>query len=195
MKIFFINRFARLYPLHFATLILVAVLQIINLSLSNTFQIVPINDFYHFTLNLFFISDLGAIEKGKWIFVKDDEYCYIGSIPIETDLPKEKKRGDTYILVYRLVGNQDSVIQVEAGYNYKLNKDIIIKIDSTNYKFYTTEDVSDSAWTNDDAKVIFAMKKGLELMITGESSRGTITNDSYTLKGFTSAFDQLTKDC
>ena len=70
-----------------------------------------------------------------------------------------------------------------------------IKIDSTNYKFYTTEDVSDSAWTDDDDKIIFAMKKGIELVITGESSRGTITNDSYTLKGFTSAFDQLTKDC
>ena len=144
---------------------------------------------------LLFLNTAYALEKGKWIFVKDDEYCYIGSIPIETDLPKEKKRGDTYILVYKMVGNQDSVIQVEAGYNYKLNKDIIIKIDNTNYKFYTTEDVSDSAWTNDDAKVIFAMKKGLELMISGESSRGTITNDTYTLKGFTSAFDQLTKDC
>jgi len=62
-KEFFINRFARLYPLHFATLILVAVLQIINLSFSNTFQIVPINDFYHFTLNLFFISAWG-FEQG-----------------------------------------------------------------------------------------------------------------------------------
>ena len=144
---------------------------------------------------ILFSNTAYALEKGKWIFVKDDEYCYIGSIPIETDLPKEKKRGDTYILVYKIVGNQDSVIQVEAGYNYKLNKDIIIKIDNTNYKFYTTEDVSNSAWTKDDAKVIFAMKKGLELVITGESSRGTITNDSYTLKGFTSAFDQLTKDC
>ena len=144
---------------------------------------------------LLFSNTAYALEKGEWIFVKDDEYCYIGSIPIETDLSKEKKRGDTYILVYKMVGNQDSVIQVEAGYNYKLNKDIIIIIDSTNYKFYTTEDVSDSAWTKDDSKVIFAMKKGLELVITGESSRGTITNDTYTLKGFTSAFDQLTKDC
>ena len=150
--------------------------------------------FFNFIL-LLFSNTAYALEKGKWIFVKDDEYCYIGSIPIETDLPKEKKRGDTYILVYKIVGNQDSVIQVEAGYNYKLNKDIIIKIDSTNYKFYTTEDVSNSAWTKDDAKVIFAMKKGLELVIIGESSRGTITNDTYTLKGFTSAFDQLTKDC
>ena len=150
--------------------------------------------FFNFIF-LLFSNTAYALEKGKWIFVKDNEYCYIGSIPIETDLPKEKKRGDTYILVYKMVGNQDFVIQVEAGYNYKLNKDIIIKIDSTNYKFYTTEDVSDSAWTNDDDKVIFAMKKGLELMISGESSRGTITNDAYTSKGFTSAFDQLTKDC
>ena len=122
-----------------------------------------------------------ALEKGKWIFVKDDEYCYIGSIPVETDLPKEKIRGDTYILVYKMVGNKDSIIQIEAGYNYELNQDIVIKIDNTNYKFYTTEDAADSALTSDDAKVIFAMKKGLKLAITGKSSRGTVTTDNYTL--------------
>ena len=148
------------------------------------------------TIFVVFISkNLLSLEKGKWTFVKDNQYCYIGSIPIKTDLSEEKKRGDTYILVYKLLGSKDSVIQIEAGYNYKLNKDIIVKIDNTNYKFYTTEDVSDSAWTDDDDKIIFAMKKGLELVITGESSRGTIINDAYTLKGFTSAFNQLTKDC
>ena len=150
--------------------------------------------FFNFILILF-SNPAYALESGKWTFEKNDEFCYIGSIPIETDLSKAKKRGDTYILVYKMIGNQDSIIQVEAGYNYKLNKDIVIKIDSSNYKFYTTKDVSDSAWTDDDAKVIFAMKKGLKLVITGESSRGTVTNDTYTLKGFTSAFNQLTKDC
>ena len=53
----------------------------------------------------------------------------------------------------------------------------------------------DAAWTDDDDKVIFAMKKGLELTITGESSRGTITNDKYTLKGFTASFNKLIEDC
>ena len=150
--------------------------------------------FFNFILILF-SNTAYALEKGKWIFVKDDAYCYIGSIPIETDLSEEKKRGDTYILVYKIVGNNDLIIQVEAGYNYKLNEDIVVNIDSTNYKFYTTEDLSNSAWTDDDAKVIFAMKKGIKLVITGESNRGTVTNDTYTLKGFTSAFNQLTKDC
>ena len=144
---------------------------------------------------ILFPNTVLSLEKGRWTFVKDDEYCYIGSMPIETDLPKEKKRGDTYILVYKIVGNQDSVIQIEAGYNYKLNKDIVIIIDNTNYKFFTSKDVPDSAWTDDDAKVIFSMKKGLKLIITGESSRGTVTNDIYTLKGFTAAFNQLNKDC
>jgi len=55
-KIFFINRFARLYPLHFATLILVALIQIINISVFDRFQIVLINDIYRFVLHLFFIS-------------------------------------------------------------------------------------------------------------------------------------------
>ena len=62
-KDFFINRFARLYPLHFATLILVVILQYLSFFKFNTFQIVEINDFYHFILNIFFISSWG-FEQG-----------------------------------------------------------------------------------------------------------------------------------
>ena len=61
-KEFFINRFARLYPLHFATLIIVALLQLLHWTTSNSFQIVQINDVYHFVLNLFFISSWGFEE-------------------------------------------------------------------------------------------------------------------------------------
>ena len=61
-KEFFVNRFARLYPLHFATLIIVAILQFINWSTTNSFQIVHFNDFYHFILQIFFISSWGFEE-------------------------------------------------------------------------------------------------------------------------------------
>ena len=63
------------------------------------------------------------------------------------------------------------------------------------YKFYSTKDSSETAWTDNDEKVVYAMKKGLELTLTGESTRGTITNDVYTLKGFTSAINQLNEEC
>ena len=147
--------------------------------------------------SIFFMLPLTgyALEKGKWSFVKDETWCYIGSLPISSDLPESKKRGENYILVYKLIGNDQNIIQVEAGYDYNLESDILIKIDQSIYNFYSTEDSSDTAWTDDDKKVIYAMKKGLELVLTGESSRGTNTNDTYTLKGFTSAFNKLNEDC
>ena len=146
-----------------------------------------------FLLNLFQVAN--ALEAGRWTFVEEDEYCYIGSLPTSTDLPEGKIRGDTYILVYRMIGQNETIVQIEAGYNYKLENDITVKIDNSVYQFYTVEDVQDSAWTDKDDKVIFAMKQGLELIVTGESSRGTITNDKYTLKGFTAALNKLSAEC
>ena len=148
------------------------------------------------SLTIFLISSqLFALEKGKWTFIKQDDWCYIGSLPIKSDLPESKKRGNNYILVYKIIGSEENIVQVEAGYNYNLDKKINVTIDNTSFEFYSTQDSSETAWTNDDNKVIYAMKKGLELLLSGESSRGTTTNDTYTLKGFTAAVNKLNSDC
>ena len=140
-------------------------------------------------------NNLFSLEKGSWTLTKDDDWCYIGSLPIKSDLPKTKKRGENYILVYKIIGSDENIVQVEAGYQYNLDKDILVKIDNNSFKFYSTEDSSETAWTDNDQKVVYAMKKGLELVLSGQSSRGTITNDTYTLKGFTAAINKLNKDC
>ena len=77
-----------------------------------------------------------SIEKGKWSFVKDEDWCYIGSSPIKSDLPETKKRGDNYILVYKIIGSDENIIQIEAGYKYNLDKTINVKIDNANFDFY-----------------------------------------------------------
>ena len=58
-KEFFLNRFARLYPLHFLTLVLVLFLQLYSQKFFNNFLIHTNNDFFHFVLNFFFISGWG----------------------------------------------------------------------------------------------------------------------------------------
>ena len=58
-KFFFINRLARLYPLHILTLIIVTLLQIYSLKNFENYFINIYNDIYHFFLNLFFISGWG----------------------------------------------------------------------------------------------------------------------------------------
>lgn len=65
-KEFFINRFSRLYPLHFITLILVAGLQAVSNITLGYEQIYPKNDAYHFILNVLFASHWG-FQKG-WSF-------------------------------------------------------------------------------------------------------------------------------
>ena len=69
-KEFFINRFARLYPLHFATIMLLILIkflepEFIRYYFSSTTNIYF--DVYHFFLNIFFIQAWG-FEKG-WSFV------------------------------------------------------------------------------------------------------------------------------
>jgi len=65
-KNFFVARFARLYPLHFLTLIIVGIIQIISLALFNHTQLNSDIDVYHFLLHLFFVSDWGF--QNNWSF-------------------------------------------------------------------------------------------------------------------------------
>ena len=53
---FFVNRFSRLYPLHFATLILVTLLQLTNHVFIGSHQIIGNNDAFRFILHILFIS-------------------------------------------------------------------------------------------------------------------------------------------
>ena len=140
----------------------------------------------------FSTSSHAKVEKGKWNFVKDTDYCYIGSAPIETDLPESKQRGITYILVYRINKSKEAIVQITAGYPYKKDQKVGVIIDNAQFDFYSDDD---AAWSNDDNKVIFAMKKGIKLTVKGESSLGTKITDIYTLKGFTAGYNQLFNDC
>jgi peptidoglycan/LPS O-acetylase OafA/YrhL len=63
---FSIKRFARLYPLHFVTLIIVAILQYYSLKEFNHFQINDQNNLFRFILNLFFINDENSFNSVIW---------------------------------------------------------------------------------------------------------------------------------
>lgn len=63
LRSFAVNRFARLYPLHFLTLLVLAGLQALSSNLTGQFQIYEYNDVYHFILNVFLASSWG-LQKG-----------------------------------------------------------------------------------------------------------------------------------
>ena len=54
------------------------------------------------------------------------------------------------------------------------------------------------AWTKDstaDAKLGAQMKKGTTAILKGTSARGTLTTDTFSLKGFSKAYRDIQKAC
>jgi peptidoglycan/LPS O-acetylase OafA/YrhL len=60
---FFVLRFSRLYPLHLATLLAVAIGQALFLRMTDSYFVYPHNDAYHFVLNLLFAPAWGLEES------------------------------------------------------------------------------------------------------------------------------------
>lgn len=49
--------------------------------------------------------------------------------------------------------------------------------------------------SEEDRKLVKAMKAGSKMVVVGYSSRGTKTTDTYSLSGFTAAYNAISKAC
>jgi hypothetical protein len=86
-------------------------------------------------------------------------------------------------------------VQVIAGYRYKPQSDVTVKIDKKTFTLFTIEDRAYAESEEDDIRIIAAMKRGSKMTVVGTSSRGTKTTDTYSLLGFTKAKSVIDKTC
>ena len=67
------------------------------------------------------------------------------------------------------------------------------------FTFFTQNDGnSGSAWVKenaDEVRLVEAMRRGSRLIVTGTSTRGTDTRDSYSLSGVSAALDKIHAEC
>ncbi|MAE44292.1 MAG: hypothetical protein CMF63_04795 [Magnetovibrio sp.] len=133
-------------------------------------------------------SAFTATENGK-------KYCYMGSKPTE-EKGDYRKRGKTYILVtHRPAEKTRDVVSIRAGYTYKPESDVEVAIGGQRFRMFTD---GDHAWAYDkenDRSLTRAMRYGITMIVTGISSRGTLTTDTYSLLGFTAAYQAIGKAC
>jgi hypothetical protein len=136
---------------------------------------------------------------GDWHAFNESEggnkMCYVGSTP-KKQKGKYKKRGETYILVtHRPAEKTRGVISIKAGYTYKKDTDVQVNVGSQRFSLFSDKD---HAWARDtagDRKLIAAMRSGSQMIVTGISGRGTKTYDTYSLSGFTAAYNAINKAC
>jgi len=123
--------------------------------------------------------------------------CFVLSKPTSavTD-PAGRNRDPSYAFVStrpsEKVTNEVSVI---VGYPQKPNHDASATVDAKSYVLYTQ---NDGAWVKnaaEEAQMVDAMRKGATLIIKSESSRGTKTTDTYSLRGVADALDKVAAEC
>lgn len=135
--------------------------------------------------------------------------CYIGSVPLKEE-GDYTARGKTYVLVALRPPSRTGVVSVEAGYPYANGSRVNVTIDGTErFELFTDNrdaDGNGTAWaehpapgvpedTTQDAALVAAMKAGGTMVVQGRSSRGTLTTDTYSLRGFTRALREIEAAC
>jgi invasion protein IalB len=143
---------------------------------------------------------LGSFRDWDALIIKEGstKTCYMISTPKRTTANKKNvRRGDIYITVTNRpnVGVKSEVNAV-MGYPLRPNSEVRFQVDGKRAQSLFTE--GSTAWaydSNDDAKLAAAMKAGSRLVVTGTSVRGTRTTDTYSLSGFTAAFNAINKAC
>jgi hypothetical protein len=70
-----------------------------------------------------------------------------------------------------------------------------LNIDGQEFELFTEGEWAWPASTADDAKIIAAMKRGADAVLTARSSRGTTTKDTFSLLGYTAAVEEAEKRC
>lgn len=143
-------------------------------------------------------TDLGTHKDWRALKVTENgqTYCYMISSPKDTN-PKGVRRGDINFFVTKVPASKATEVNVQMGYPLADNArgDILkARIGSTNLRF-TTKLQDGWAETKDVPTLIKSMKRGSSMQISGTSRRGTKTSDTYSLSGFTAAYNAISKAC
>lgn len=121
--------------------------------------------------------------------------CYMASQPKKAE-GNYKKRGDVFAIVtHRPKEKRRDEVSIVAGYKYAKDSWVEVAVGKKTFKLFTQDD---GAWAPDkdsDAKLVKAMIKGSKMIVSGTSARGTKTKDTYSLSGFTKAYEAIGKAC
>lgn len=126
--------------------------------------------------------------------------CFALSKPTNsTDNPPNRRTAAN--VVYMFISSRptekvkDEVSMLVTGYQLKPNTDASMTVGSAAFAMYTQ---NDGAWiknASDESRIVDTMRKGSDMVIKAQTSRGTQTTDTFSLKGLAQALDRVAQEC
>lgn len=123
--------------------------------------------------------------------------CFALAKPVKaTTEPPNRPRDPTYMFIStRPAEKVTNEVSVVLGYGLKPSSDAMVEVQGNRFAMYTQ---NDGAWIKNAAeenKLLEGLRKGADVVVRGESSRGTKTTDTYGLKGLTQALEKVGQEC
>ena len=148
-------------------------------------------------------SDNRVSANTDWsVFVESDpSECWAVSAPKETLNTRDGntvdvRRGDIRLIVfYRPSEGVTGQVMFTGGYPFADGSTVGLQVGDTNFQMFTQGETAWPATAEDDAKFVAAMKRGSNAVLTARSSRGTQTQDTLSLLGFTAAVEEAENRC
>ncbi len=136
------------------------------------------------------------------VFVEDNPTeCWSVATPKETVNTREGRvvaatRGQILLMVfYRPSAGAQGQVAFTGGYPFRSGSTVNVNISGNEFELFTDGEWAWPATTADDSKIVTAMKRGADAVVTGISGRGTTTKDTFSLLGFTAAVDDAAARC
>lgn len=139
--------------------------------------------------------------EGDWtVFAADNpKECWAVSPPKSTLNTRDGKevevtRGDIRLYIAYRPG-QNGEVSFTGGYPFAPDSTVEVDVGGQKFNLFTE---GENAWTGsptEDQKLIGALRAGSTAVITGRSSRGTTTKDTFSLSGITAATNTATERC
>ena len=123
--------------------------------------------------------------------------CYAIAKPSsQATQPAGRPRDPAYVFIStRPTENVRNEVSIIVGYPFKPGFEATVDIGSNKYAMFTQ---NDGAWVKnpaEEARMIDAMRKSADLVVSGESGKGTKSTDRYTLRGLGQALDRIAQEC
>ncbi|MEY4147831.1 MAG: hypothetical protein RL652_261 [Pseudomonadota bacterium] len=127
--------------------------------------------------------------------INGQQVCYAVSSPIASD-PKTLNRAESRIFVsFRANDKIQNEISVTSGYNYKASSKVNLAIEKREFNFETEDNFAWLTKYEDEISLIELMRKSSQVKVSATSVRGTKTIDTFSLSGFSDAYEAAKKKC
>jgi hypothetical protein len=141
--------------------------------------------------------------KTDWsVFTEESpKECWGVSSPKETvntrdGAPVSVRRGDILLFVtFRPGAGASGEVSFTGGYPFASGSTVKADIGGTTFELFTDGEWAWPASPTDDAALLAALKGGSTAILSAQSGKGTKTQDTFSLRGFTAAMEEAESRC